>query len=93
MGREEDRGYGPHTNERAMDSSSDSDDKEEGQGKWPYKYKWLLDSNSGHLRFKPAPPKMCHSPKVEDGVENCFFSSGTHIFGQFFLRSLKCHKF
>ena len=23
-----------------------------------------------HLRFKQAQPKMCHSPKVEDGVEN-----------------------
>ena len=23
-----------------------------------------------HLHFKQAQPKMCHSPKVEDGVEN-----------------------
>ena len=23
-----------------------------------------------HLRFKHAQPKICHSPKVEDGVEN-----------------------
>ena len=23
-----------------------------------------------HLRFKQAQPKMCHSPKVEDGYEN-----------------------
>ena len=84
MGREEDRGYGPHPNERGLDSSSDSDDKEEGQGKWPYKNKWLLDSNSGHLRFKPAQPKMCHSPKVEDGVENCFFLLGPIFLDNFF---------
>ena len=23
-----------------------------------------------HLRFKHAQPKMCHSPKVENGVDN-----------------------
>ena len=28
-----------------------------------------------HLRFKQAQPKMCHSPKVEDKVENQFFTS------------------
>ena len=26
-----------------------------------------------HLRFKQAQPKMCTSPKVENGVENIFF--------------------
>ena len=26
-----------------------------------------------HLRFKQAQPKICHSHKVEDGVENYFF--------------------
>ena len=44
---EEDRGYRPHPNKRALDSNSDSDGKEEGKGKWPYPYNWLLDSKSG----------------------------------------------
>ena len=33
------------------------------------------ESNSRHLCFKQAQPKMCHSPKVEDGIENQFFTS------------------
>ena len=28
-----------------------------------------------HLRFKHAQPKMCHSPKVDDGVEIYFLFS------------------
>ena len=27
-----------------------------------------------NLRFKQEQPKMCHSPKVEDKVENQFFT-------------------
>ena len=42
-----------------------------------------------HLRFKQALPKMCHSTKVEDGVEILFFPSLTYIFGQFFLKNFK----
>ena len=45
-----------------------------------------------HLRFKQAQPKMCHSPKVEDGVENKFFTSWTHIFGITKIITFKCHK-
>ena len=36
-----------------------------------------------HLRFKQAQPKMCHSPKVEDGIKNKSFNSLTHISGHF----------
>ena len=36
-----------------------------------------------HLRFKQAQPKMCHSPKVEGGVENF----------QAFIFTLNCHIF
>ena len=45
----------------------------------------------GHLCFKHAQPKMCHSPKVEIGVDNFFFSSVIHILGHFFKRTLNCH--
>ena len=48
-----------------------------------------LHDTAGHLRFKQAQPKMCHSPKVEDGVEKKFFTSRIHISGQFTFR----HKF
>ena len=34
---------------------------------------------SAHLRFKQAQPKECYSPKVEDGVENQFFTSLTQF--------------
>ena len=40
----------------------------------------------GHLRFKHAQPNMCHSPKVEDGVENKLFSS---YLGEFLLNNFK----
>ena len=36
--------------------------------------------NFSHLRFKQAQPKMCHSPKVEDKVENQLFTSWTNTF-------------
>ena len=37
-----------------------------------------------HLCFKHAQPKMFHSPKVENRVDNLFFSSVIHIFGHLF---------
>ena len=42
----------------------------------------------GHLHFKHAQPKICHSPKVENGVDNLFFSSKIHIFGHFLCEEL-----
>ena len=44
-----------------------------------------------HLCVKQAQPKMCHSPKVEDGVPTKFVPSWTHIFGILLLRCLNCH--
>ena len=38
--------------------------------------------------FQAGTAKMCHSHKVEDRVENYFFTSWTHIF---FWRTLNCH--
>ena len=38
---------------------------------------------SNHLRFKQAQPKMCHSLKVKDKVENQFSPSWAHIFRHF----------
>ena len=31
---------------------------------------------AGHLRFKQAQPKICHSPKIEDGGKNHFLLLG-----------------
>ena len=42
---------------------------------------WSDTSIDIHLRFKKAQPKMFHCPKVEDGVENQFFTSWTHFLG------------
>ena len=36
------------------------------------KHNATKDTLSPHLRFKQAQPKMCHPPKVEDGLENQF---------------------
>jgi hypothetical protein len=33
----------------------------------------LMTTSAGHLCFKQAQPKMCHSPKVDDRVELLFF--------------------
>ena len=46
---------------------------------------FVKKKGGGGRRFKQAQPKMCNSPKVENRVENYFFTSLTHIFGQFFL--------
>ena len=32
-------------------------------------YSVVMQYNVVHLCFKQAQPKMCHSPKVDDGVE------------------------
>ena len=42
-----------------------------------------------HLCFKQAKPKMCHSPKVEDGVEINFFNFLDAYFWQFFNKKLR----
>ena len=42
-----------------------------------------------HLCFKQAQLKMCHSPKVDDGVDIFFKTSCTHIFGPFFFKNFK----
>ena len=44
---------------------------------------WL----ESHLCFKHARPKLCHSPKVENGVDNFYFFSLIHITG-----FLSCHR-
>ena len=45
-----------------------------------------------HLHFKHAQPNMCHSPKVEDGVENKLLNFLDPFFLEnFYLRILKCH--
>ena len=36
---------------------------------------WLTLLLTGHLCFKQAQPKICHSPKVDDGVEIFFKTS------------------
>ena len=41
-----------------------------------------------HLCFKQAQPKICHSPKVDDGVDIFFKFSWKRIFGQFFFEEL-----
>ena len=46
----------------------------------------LLDT---HLCFKQAQLKMCHSPKVDDGVDIFFKTSLTPLFGPFLLKNLK----
>ena len=45
-------------------------------------------NNTGHLCFKQAQPKMCHSPKVDDGVDIFFKTSCKPNFGPFFLEEL-----
>ena len=40
----------------------------------------VVELDRGHLCFEKAQPKMFHSPKVENGVENKLFTSWTHIF-------------
>ena len=47
---------------------------------------WAIEAD---MCFKQAQPKMCHSPKVDEGVENKLFTPWTHIFGQLFLKNLK----
>ena len=42
-----------------------------------------------HLCFKQAQPKMCHSSKVDDGVDKFFKTSCTPIFGPFFVDELQ----
>ena len=37
-----------------------------------------------NLRLKQEEPKMCHTPKVEDEVENLLFTSWTRNFGHIF---------
>ena len=49
----------------------------------------VMEFLSEHLCFKQAQPKMCHSPLVDDGVEIYFFTSYTHIFGQFWCKNFK----
>ena len=43
----------------------------------------------GHLCFKQAQPKMCHSPKVDDKVFLFFFTSWIPIFRFFFVKNFK----
>ena len=49
----------------------------------------LMTTSASHLCFKQAQPKMCHSPKVDDGVD-IKKNWNTH-FGHFFKRTLNCH--
>ena len=45
------------------------------------------------MRFQQAQQKMCHSPKVENGVDNYFFFSFViHNLEIFWWRTLKCNK-
>ena len=45
---------------------------------------------SAHLCFKQAQPKMCHSPKVDDGVDIFLFLLLEHLFlDHFFLKNFK----
>ena len=51
-------------------------------------------TNNFHSRilsffFKQEQMEMCHSPKVEDGVENKLFTSWTHVVGNFLLKNFK----
>ena len=42
--------------------------------------RWIaFEAGTAHLRFKQAQPKMCHLPKIEDGVDNNFCSFLTSI--------------
>ena len=54
---------------------------------------WSLNNHYNtvtlHLLFNQTQPKMCHSRKVEDRVENKFFTSWTHLLGQFLLKNLE----
>ena len=45
------------------------------------------DFQSVHC-VKQAQPKMCHSPKVEGGVENQFFTSWTYFLDNMFWETL-----
>ena len=40
---------------------------------------WQLHSYVQHMCFKQAQPKICHSPKVDDGVD-IFFKTFEHLF-------------
>ena len=42
---------------------------------------WIVPD---HMCFKQAQPKICHSPKVDNGVENKLFTPWTLFFGIFF---------
>ena len=44
-------------------------------------------TNGNHLCFKQAQPKMCHSRKVDDGVE-IFFKNSFKTFFWIFLKEL-----
>ena len=41
------------------------------------------------LAFQEGTAEMCDSPKVEEGVENKYFTSLTYILGQFLLKNFK----
>ena len=47
----------------------------------------LVMAFNDHLCFKQAQPKMCHSPKVDDGVD-IFFKVLEHLFLGLFLKEL-----
>ena len=44
-----------------------------------------------HLCFKHAQPKMCHSPKVENGFDNLFFLLWSKFLAFYYWRTLNCH--
>ena len=46
-------------------------------------------SDTPHLCFKQAQPKMCHSPKVDDGVKNNFSLFGPIFLGIFLFKNLE----
>ena len=41
--------------------------------------------DTAHLCFKQAQTKMCHSPKVDDGVNDFLLFLLEHIFLEFFF--------
>ena len=54
-------------------------------------FTWMvfkLDRVAPHLCFKHARPKMCHSPKVDDGVEIFFTIFLNNYFRTFFFKEL-----
>ena len=51
---------------------TDTDTRPISHSKQNLSFGSFLTRQDPHLRFKQAQPKMCHSQKVEDGVENHF---------------------